>query len=736
MATIAQNIAAPERRETAPGWFWTFLKSELAPYPGRGWTVARMTLAATIVMLLIMVYRLPNAALGAYYTLLLSRESPRATLRNAISVLGSVGVALCFVLSTAMMLAGSPILHFGWVALTLFVTFFLIDALSEYRLGTAFGFLAVNSITGWDFPGNPSVLVANTLWTALAVSIGAVVTVVIEYVSSRIRPQNQVDEGILNRLRVVELALRGLATKGSHTEEVSEKLAQYAMVGTALLRRWVLHSDMNMLRKQQVSAVIALSGRLVDLAANTKAVPADDKERERYLRAAENIEIVRGLVHSRSFSGMERRIAEPEPSLGHTYISDIEMAIAEIPKIIAGTEHRPEYLPSAADIDIQPRLFKEDAFSSGEALRFALRGTLAALVCYVIYNAVEWHGLLTSLATCMITALTNVGSSRQKQFLRVAGAIFGGVFIGMAAQVILLPYMDGIASFTLLFCAVTILSGWIATASPRLSYAGVQTAFAFYITHLRVFKPQTSLAVARDDVVGILLGLMSMWLIFDTIWAKDAATEMAELFVKNLRRVAAFHRRVPAGSRADTINKARVERAAINSNFDQIRNLADSVVFEFGAERNWKMGLRRIVRVLQPELRAFFLLQVSLLHHRLDLQSEQITARCRRNEERAENLLSLLADQAQQAWLFMSADGKREPLVERHRAIVSLIERYETELKQAEFRPGNDEGSHAVLLSRWILEAALAFGRSMMSIEDEGLLARHASPNNRRLRPL
>jgi hypothetical protein len=67
--------------------------------------------------------------------------------------------------------------------------------------------------------------------------------------------------------------------------------------------------------------------------------------------------------------------------------------------------------------------------------------------------------------------------------------------------------------------------------------------------------------------------------------------------------------------------------------------------------------------------------------------------------------------------------------------IIALIERYENELKDGEFRPGSDEGSHAVLLSRWMLEAALSFGRSMMSVEDEGLLARHASSNDISLKP-
>ena len=73
MATITHNL--PE----SPGpsvWFWEFLKEELAPYPGRAAVVARMVIAATIVMLITMTFRIPYGAYGALYTLTISRESP------------------------------------------------------------------------------------------------------------------------------------------------------------------------------------------------------------------------------------------------------------------------------------------------------------------------------------------------------------------------------------------------------------------------------------------------------------------------------------------------------------------------------------------------------------------------------------------------------------------------------------------------------------------------------------
>jgi multidrug resistance protein MdtO len=60
------------------------------------------------------------------------------------------------------------------------------------------------------------------------------------------------------------------------------------------------------------------------------------------------------------------------------------------------------------------------------------------------------------------------------------------------------------------------------TSSARISYVGVQIAVAFYRVNLNEFKMQTSLEVARDRVVGILLGLFAMWLVFDRLWGVPA----------------------------------------------------------------------------------------------------------------------------------------------------------------------------------------------------------------------
>ena len=94
------------------------------------------------------------------------------------------------------------------------------------------------------------------------------------------------------------------------------------------------------------------------------------------------------------------------------------------------------------------------------------------MLCYVLYVSLDWPNLSTSLLTCVITALTTIGSSRQKQVLRIAGFVLGGVIAGLGAQIFILPYIDSIVGFTVLFATMTAVAAWIALPAPGFPMPG------------------------------------------------------------------------------------------------------------------------------------------------------------------------------------------------------------------------------------------------------------------------
>lgn len=286
-----------------------------------------------------------------------------------------------------------------------------------------------------------------------------------------------------------------------------------------------------------------------------------------------------------------------------------------------------EVLTGSQVIEIYPLLQKSmpgmalvrGALSNPEHLKFALRGTLAASLSYFIFNSLFWPGISTAVTTCLLTALSTVGASHQKQFLRFTGALVGGLLIEMGAQIFILPNIDSIGAFAVLIAVVAALSAWIATSSPRLSYFGVQIVVAFYLINLQEFKIQTSLAVARDRVVGILLGLLMMWLAFDLLWSTPAGVEMRRAFITALRLLAQLAREPVSKDAAVAIERRFALRESINTQFDKVRSLADGVLFEFGPSRQEDLALGNHIREWQPQLRTLFLIRIAFQKYRLQL---------------------------------------------------------------------------------------------------------------------
>jgi multidrug resistance protein MdtO len=85
-----------------------------------------------------------------------------------------------------------------------------------------------------------------------------------------------------------------------------------------------------------------------------------------------------------------------------------------------------------------------------------------------------------------------------------------------------MPHMETIASLVILVACAAAIAGWVATGSQQISYAGLQIAFAFFISVFQGYAPDTDLDKVRDRVVGILFGLVVTGLVFHYIWPERA----------------------------------------------------------------------------------------------------------------------------------------------------------------------------------------------------------------------
>jgi multidrug resistance protein MdtO len=137
------------------------------------------------------------------------------------------------------------------------------------------------------------------------------------------------------------------------------------------------------------------------------------------------------------------------------------------------------------------------------------------------------------VTTCFFVALGTFGESIHKLTLRIIGASIGGL-LATICIVYALPRMTDIGQLALLIGAVSAVGAWISTSSERLSYLGMQLAFAFFLGVLHDYGPTTDLTTARDRFVGILLGNVLIAIVFSTMWPKSALERAREVLAEAL----------------------------------------------------------------------------------------------------------------------------------------------------------------------------------------------------------
>ena len=665
-----EPLATPVHREPSfAKWFVTFLRDELSPYPGRVVLVARIVVAATLTMLAIMIFGLPGAAIGGYYTLLLPRESPLNTARAALTLLTCFTLSLTYTLLSAMLFVNYPLTHFLWVIGSFFLSFYAISVVTNYAAGSAFAVLIVLAVPIWDTPAPALALVAANLWTAGSVALAALMTVAVEYAFALFITTDELQMGLDDRLSAVEQYLRQVG-QDDVEPKLERRLQQLAMVGVSRLRRLARSASASPDESARRSATVSLTGRLVDLASSLPQVQHPGlQRRERHTAIADRL---RDLL---SKTGTHRQPAAMPDSRSEQaddpILFEMERTVDSLDLSLARTSAMLSPLDQALPED--PPLFAKDAFSNRDHLHFALRGCMAASLCYIILNAVAWPGLSTSLLTCTITALTSIGSSRQKQLLRVSGAIVGGFVLGMGSQILILPMLDSIAGFTVLFVLVTAFAAWFSTASPRISYFGSQVGLAFYLIQLRGPSPQTNLAIARDNLMGILLGLTMMWFTFDMLGSKPAVQIMSELFASNLQLMATLAQPWADGRAAD-LSRIRALRDKIGQNFAAVNAQADAVLFEVGFARTRSLAVRERLLAWQPRLRSMFLLEIALLQYRAHISPRELHPAIVDAQRRLDAEMSALFTAMSQRLVRGRAQHEEAPLREAYARLKDAVD--------------------------------------------------------------
>jgi multidrug resistance protein MdtO len=431
------------------------------------------------------VFQIPEPTYMAYIVFLIAKDESSATVTAGVGAMLAVTLAIGLNLGLLLIGTAEPAIRLPAMALATFVGMYSVRTFALGPISYLAGFLVVLVQTLVDDIPNPEVVTRLALWTwvVVLVPIATIVTLNLAFA-----PASRVLLGRTWRRILSELE-SGLQSQISRAD----------------LARWR-------------EAAVPLLSKLNEAAARGESnLPVSPSGVERLLEVLTILEVL-----------PKKRAGDADARL------PAEIALQRALARMYEAPNRPAGAPAQAQPPKHKQLFVPDAFTNPAHWQFALKTTIAVMVVYITYTLLNYPTMRTSVVTCFFVALGSLGETVHKLTLRVSGAIIGGLVAGICI-VWVLPHMTDIGQLCGLVAVVAAGAGWIATSSERLSYAGMQMAFAFFLGVLQGYAPATDLSLLRDRVAGIVLGNVVIMLVFSMLWPESARTRLRTALVEALR---------------------------------------------------------------------------------------------------------------------------------------------------------------------------------------------------------
>ncbi len=253
----------------------------------------------------------------------------------------------------------------------------------------------------------------------------------------------------------------------------------------------------------------------------------------------------------------------------------------------------------------------------------------------------DWPGIHTCFLTCYIVSLGTTAESVEKLVLRIAGCLVGAA-LGYAALLFILPWVTSVGGLMVIVFMGTAVAAWVVAAGPFVAYAGLQLALAFLLCVVQGPAPAFDLTVARDRVIGILIGNFVAYLALTRLWPSSIATRI-DRAIGRLVDLLAQAARTPAMAAAAV--------GAIGSGMGSIARDIELASYEpegVGRGRAWRMSRWRLAnavdRIAAPLLVAARTKMpgLSAVGDELDALARQIRGQAASDADRSNPLLPSL----------------------------------------------------------------------------------------------
>ncbi len=503
----------------------------LMPFPGRLEFAVRLALICALTTLVVEIYQTPDAALTVYLVFFLNKPDRGTSLILSLAMLALFSLIVPSLIIVAIIVVDYPVWRVASMAAISLGLLFLASASKLRPIGGVVALIVAYALDLLGTVHGGEIATRALLYLWLFVGIPAGVSIGVNLLLAP-PPRLLAEQALARRLRLAAAMLR------APSEGIRRDFTECLREGNGELQKWLklalveksaAREHIEALRQAaassfEVLALIDVMDRDVDA-----ALPAPLRERLTLTLDA----MARILEDGRYPIDIEfEDAADGEPSLPPR-AAEVLASIREA--LIAFAEVAPDTQPHGP-AKKSGGFFLPDAFTNPEHVRYALKTTAAAMFCYVLYSLLDWPKIHTCLITVYIVSLGTTAESVEKLTLRILGCLVGAA-AGIAAIVYLIPSITSIGGLMIVVFLGALVSAWVAAGSPRISYAGFQMTFAFFLCVIQAAGPSFDLTTARDRVIGILLGNIIVYVLFANIWPVSVGKRIDPAIAALLRRL-------------------------------------------------------------------------------------------------------------------------------------------------------------------------------------------------------
>ena len=562
-------------------WFGTsltqFLKVELRDFPERRVAAFRLFIVALTIVIVNETLHVPP--LGAIALLICLSYDAYANSGQALAFgLRQFGYIIVTTLVSvfALMFAGNE----PWLLLPLSLIIIALALFHARLIAWPTGIALWYSVAVLYSPSTPEASIYNALWNIPIIGVLAIGSwTVVHWAIKPQDPRKLLKESIAVQLSAVETIFTArLAYSGVNLhKQVASNLSNAGSFGKTLgllANTELVHPSLRRQHETYLALLLEIDGLRefalwLDqvLTAEYRAKAMTQEKINVYLALQSACATLRqGIEESRDISSQIRTLLTDE--VLHSYTLQNTASLQTNPSLltamwrgmqrIAGLMHRLHDPEAASEIKApEPETGSKEAAhwlpawfgyefwaTHADSLQFGIKFSLGAIFCALIIESLGWPGINTAIPTCLVAAQTSLGADYRLSLLRLSGAVVGGLCAYFYVW-IFQSQLDTIAGFAVATAPFWALAAWISAGSERIAYLGRQLGFSFATFVLHDFGQVTDLAVPRDRVIGIFLGIIVMGILDYALWPRRSIVLARHHCTAALHTLAKFTTRLP-----------------------------------------------------------------------------------------------------------------------------------------------------------------------------------------------